>query len=361
MATPPTQSSSMDIAAHRQPAQAGVLLINLGTPDAPTPEAIRRYLKEFLSDDRVVDVEPWLWWPILNGIILRTRPGKLAARYAAIWGPEGGPLLSIGRQQAAGLAARLSQQLGREVPVVLAMRYGNPSVQAGLAALEQQGVRRVLVLPLFPQYSASTTASALDAVFDGLKLRRWLPELRTINHYHDDPGYIAALADSVRAHWQQAGQGEHLLLSFHGIPRRYFALGDPYYCECQKTGRLLAEALGLAEGRWSLSFQSRFGREEWLQPYTDEQLRQLAQRGVRSLDVIAPGFSADCLETLEEIAEEYSELFATLGGTLRYIPALNASAPHLDALAALVGGQLKDWLPDGSSAPADHRPVHAPD
>lgn len=342
----------MDIAAHRQPAQAGVLLINLGTPDAPTPEAIRRYLREFLSDDRVVDLEPWLWWPILNGIILRTRPKKLAARYAAIWSPQGAPLLAIGRQQAAGLASRLQAQLGRPIPVVLAMRYGKPSVQAGLAELEQQGVRRVLVLPLFPQYSASTTASALDAVFDALKLRRWLPELRTINHYHDAPGYIAALADSVRAHWRQAGQGEHLLLSFHGIPHRYFALGDPYYCECQKTGRLLAAALGLAEGDWSLSFQSRFGREEWLKPYTDEQLRQLAQRGIKTLDVIAPGFAADCLETLEEIAEEYHALFAGLGGELRYIPALNASAGHLDALAGLVGDQLKDWLPvDSLAAP----------
>lgn len=336
----------MDIAAHREPARVGVLLINLGTPEAPTPQAIRRYLREFLSDDRVVDVEPWLWWPILNGIILRTRPRKLAARYAAIWGPEGAPLLAIGRQQASGLATRLTEQLGREVPVVLAMRYGQPSVQAGLAALEQQGVRRVLVLPLFPQYSASTTASALDAVFDALKLRRWLPELRTINHYHDDPGYIAALADSVRAHWLQAGQGEHLLLSFHGIPRRYFVLGDPYYCECQKTGRLLAEALGLAPDGWSLSFQSRFGREEWLQPYTDEHLRQLAARGIRDVDVIAPGFAADCLETLEEIAEEYRELFASLGGRLRYVPALNASEAHLDALAALVGTQLKNWLPN---------------
>jgi ferrochelatase len=342
----------MDIAAHRQPAQAGVLLINLGTPDAPTPEAIRRYLREFLSDDRVVDVEPWLWWPILNGIILRTRPKKLAARYAAIWGQDGGPLLAIGRQQAAGLASRLQAQLGRPIPVALAMRYGNPSVQAGLAELEQQGVRRVLVLPLFPQYSASTTASALDAVFDALKLRRWLPELRTINHYHDAPGYIGALADSVHAHWQQAGRGEHLLLSFHGIPRRYFALGDPYYCECQKTGRLLAAALGLAEGDWSLSFQSRFGREEWLKPYTDEQLRQLAQRGIKTLDVIAPGFAADCLETLEEIAEEYHALFAGLGGELRYIPALNASQRHLDALTGLIGDQLKDWLPVDSSLAA---------
>ncbi|MDP3859295.1 MAG: ferrochelatase [Stagnimonas sp.] len=335
----------MDIQAHRQVARAGVLLINLGTPDAPTPAAIRRYLREFLSDDRVVDLHPFLWWPVLNGIILRTRPKKLAPRYAAIWTAQGGPLLAIGLQQAAGLAERLQAQLSVEVPVVLAMRYGNPSIQAGLAALEEQGVRRVLVLPLFPQYSASTTASALDAVFDALKLRRWLPALRTVNHYHDHPAYIGALADSVRQHWQQQGRGEHLLMSFHGIPQRYFLLGDPYYCECHKTARLLAECLGLTQDQWSLSFQSRFGREEWLKPYTDTQLAELARAGVQQLDVIAPGFAADCLETLEEIGDEYRELFAGLGGTLRYVPALNAEAAHLDALASLLKPQLLDWLP----------------
>lgn len=335
----------MTLAAHQQAAKAGVLLINLGTPDAPTPAAIRRYLREFLSDDRVVDLHPFLWWPILNGIILRTRPKKLAPRYAAIWTERGGPLLSIGLDQAAGLTERLRAQLGTEVPVALAMRYGNPSIQAGLAALDQQGVRHVLVLPLFPQYSASTTASALDAVFDALKLRRWLPSLRTVNHYHDHPAYIAALAGSVRQHWQQQGRGEHLLMSFHGIPQRYFLMGDPYSCECHKTARLLAGELGLAEGTWSLSFQSRFGREEWLQPYTDRHLADLAGRGVKQLDVIAPGFAADCLETLEEIGDEYRELFAGLGGQLRYVPALNAGDAHLDALAELLLPQLQGWLP----------------
>ena len=335
----------MTIQAHQQSAKAGVLLINLGTPDAPTPSAIRTYLREFLSDDRVVDLHPFLWWPILNGIILRTRPRKLAPRYAGIWTARGGPLLSIGLDQASGLAERLQAQLGAELPVVLAMRYGNPSIQAGLAALEHQGVRRVLVLPLFPQYSASTTASALDAVFDALKLRRWMPELRTVNHYHDHPAYIGALAESVRGHWQQRGRGEHLMMSFHGIPQRYFMLGDPYYCECHKTARLLAAELGLSQGQWSLSFQSRFGREEWIKPYTDARLGELAQAGVKTLDVIAPGFAADCLETLEEIADEYHELFGGLGGELRYVPALNASAAHLDALTALLLPQLRDWLP----------------
>jgi len=205
----------------------------------------------------------------------------------------------------------------------------------------------VLVLPLFPQYSASTTASALDAVFDALKLRRWLPELRTVNHYHDHPAYIGALAESVRQHWRQQGRGEHLLMSFHGIPRRYFLLGDPYYCECHKTARLLAERLGLAPDQWSLSFQSRFGREEWLKPYTDTHLAELARAGVKQLDVIAPGFAADCLETLEEIGDEYRQLFAGLGGRLRYVPALNADAAHLEALATLLQPQLRDWLPAG--------------
>lgn len=334
--------TALDLPAHRVPARAGVLLINLGTPEAPTPAAIRTYLREFLSDDRVVDLHPFLWWPILNGIILRTRPKKLAPRYAAIWTAQGGPLLSIGLQQASGLAGSLKTQLDQEVPVVLAMRYGQPSVQAGLAALEQQGVRRIVVLPLFPQYSASTSASALDAVFDALKLRRWLPELRTVNHYHDHPAYIAALAASVRRHWQLQGRGEHLLMSFHGIPQRYFDLGDPYYCECQKTARLLAEALGLMAAQWSLSFQSRFGREPWIKPYTDEHLASLAQSGVKQLDVIAPGFSADCLETLEEIADEYGALFGALGGELRYIPALNAEPDHVEALAKILAPLLRD-------------------
>lgn len=338
----------MDIPAHQPATKAGVLLINLGTPDAPTPAAIRRYLREFLSDDRVVDLHPWLWWPILNAIILRTRPQKLAPRYASIWSEQGGPLLAIGRQQASGLAERLAAQLGSEVPVALAMRYGNPSIQAGLAELEQQRVRRVLVLPLFPQYSASTTASALDAVFDALKLRRWLPALRTVNHYHDHPAYIAALADSVRAHWQQQGRGEHLLMSFHGIPQRYFLLGDPYPCECRKTARLLAQALQLDDSAWSLAFQSRFGREEWIKPYTDERLKALAAEGVKKLDVIAPGFPADCLETLDEIAVEYRELYAHGGGELRYVPALNAGPSHLDALCELLLPQLRDWLPPAS-------------
>ena len=326
--------------AHSAAPNVGVLLVNLGTPEAPTPKAIRSYLKEFLSDTRVVDVEPALWWPILNLIILNTRPRKLAAKYAAIWTAEGGPLVAIGKRQAAGLAERLSARSGKAVPVALAMRYGAPAIGTALAQLEAEGARRIVLLPLFPQYSASTTAAVLDATFTALSQRRWLPELVTINSYHDHPGYVAALAASVRAHWAAQGRGEHLLMSFHGIPQRYFDLGDPYFCHCQKTGRLLAEALRLSPGDWSLSFQSRFGKEPWIQPYTNEHLAVLAQRGIKTLDVIAPGFAADCLETLEEIAVEYHEDFAKLGGSLRYVPALNDDAAHLDALADLVGSAV---------------------
>jgi len=340
-ALPHAPATPLDLPAHRQAGGVGVLLVNLGTPEAPTPAAIRRYLKEFLSDHRVVDVEPALWWPILNGIILNTRPKKLAAKYQAIWTDAGGPLVVIGQQQAAGLAERLERATGQRVPVELAMRYGAPGIGQGLAALEAAGARRLVVLPLFPQYSASTTASVFDAVFEQLRQRRWVPALTTIASYHDDAGYIAALAASVQTHWAANGRGEHLLMSFHGIPQRYFDLGDPYYCHCQKTARLLAGRLGLAACDYSVSFQSRFGREEWIKPYTDAHLATLAARGVKTLDVIAPGFAADCLETLEEIAVEYSEDFARLGGTLRYVPALNAQAVHLDALSALLSRHLR--------------------
>ncbi len=336
-------ATSLPVAAHTQTPKVGVLLANLGTPAAPTTKAIRAYLKEFLSDDRVVDLRPAFWWLILNGIILRVRPRKLAARYAAIWTDEGGPLLRIGRAQAQRLSESLSQQFGQPVPVALAMRYGRPSVGDALMDLEAQGVRKLVVLPLFPQYSATTTAAVFDALYDALKQRRWPPEIRTVNGYHDHPAYITALAASVEADWQSHGRGEHLLMSFHGIPQRYFDLGDPYYCACQKTARLLAAALGLEADQWSVSFQSRFGREPWLKPYTDEHLKALAAQGVRKLDVIAPGFAADCLETYEEIADEYAELFESCapGACLRYISALNESAAHIAALSAIAAPLLR--------------------
>ncbi len=255
--------------AHEAQPNAGILLVNLGTPEAPTAPAIRRYLAQFLADRRVVELPRLAWLPILYGFILPFRPRRLVHAYEKIWTAEGSPLLAISRRQAGALRQRLARTLGREVPVALAMTYGTPSIASALAELEAQRVRRIVVLPLFPHYSCTTTAAALDALFAELNQRRWMPELRTVNSYHDDPGYIAALVRSVRAHWQTQGRGEHLLMSFHGLPQRYVLAGDPYYCHCQKTGRLLAEALGLGAGEFSVSFQSRFGKLPWIQPYTE--------------------------------------------------------------------------------------------
>jgi ferrochelatase len=336
---------------HSAPAQAGVLLVNLGTPEAPTPAAIRRYLAQFLSDRRVVELTPLLWLPLLYGLILPFRPGRLVHAYQKIWTAEGSPLLAISQRQAGALRRHLAGQLGREVPLTLGMTYGEPSIPAALAELEAQGVRRLAVLPLYPQYSCSTTAAACDALFAALKTRRWMPELRTVGSYHDDPAYIAALAQSVRAHWAAQGRGEHLLLSFHGLPQRTVLAGDPYYCQCQKTGRLLAQALALSEGDYGIAFQSRFGKLPWVQPYTEPVIAGLAQRGLRQLDVLCPGFAADCLETLEEVQLRYGETFRAAGGTaLRYIPALNDSPAHIEALGGILLRQLRDWLPATESA-----------
>ena len=307
---------------------AGVLLINLGTPEAPTASAIRRYLAQFLADQRVVELPRLAWLPILYGFILPFRPRRLAHAYQSIWTPEGSPLLAISRRQAEGLRARLGG-----VPVALAMSYGEPSIAMAMAELEAAQVRRLVVLPLYPQYSSTTTAAALDQVFDVLRGQRRLPELRTINSYHDDPGYITALAESVRRHWQAQGRGDHLLLSFHGLPQRNVDAGDPYHEQCQISARLLAEALQLPAGECTVAFQSRFGKLPWVQPYTQETIVKLAGQGLRKLDVICPGFAADCLETLEEVAIRYAEDFARGGGTLRYIPALNDHGSHLDALS----------------------------
>jgi ferrochelatase len=331
---------------HRSSAQAGVLLINLGTPDAATPAAIRRYLAQFLADRRVVELNPLLWLPLLYGFILPFRPRRLVHAYQQIWTAEGSPLLAISRRLSSGLRQHLAQKLGTEIPVALAMTYGTPSIAEALAELEAQQVRRMVILPLFPHYSCSTTAAALDALFAELGSRRWIPELRTVNSYHDDPGFIAALAQSVRTHWQLRGRGQHLLLSFHGLPQRYVTSGDPYYCQCQKTARLLAEALQLPPGEFSVSFQSRFGKLPWVQPYTEPTMVALAGRGVQQLDVICPGFAADCLETLEEVQLRYAASFiAAGGGALRYIPALNDDAAHLDALGGIALQQLRDWIP----------------
>ena len=328
---------------HGQPARAAVLLVNLGTPDAPTPGALRRYLAEFLSDPRVVEIPRLVWWPILHGIILRTRPRRSAAKYATVWMPEGSPLAVWTARQAEGLAAQL-QSRGHDLVVEHAMRYGRPAIAAVIDGLRAQGVDRVLVLPLYPQYAAATTASIFDKVGEWAAGARRVPALRLLADYHDDPGYIAALAARVQAHWQQHGRGERLVLSFHGVPHRSLLLGDPYHCQCQKTARLLGERLGLGRDELLVTFQSRFGKARWLEPYTEPTLVALAGQGVKRVDVMCPGFAADCLETLEEIAQEAQEAFRHAGGSeFRYIPCLNDDPAWLQALADIAERELQGW------------------
>jgi ferrochelatase len=328
---------------HGSPARTGILLANLGTPDAPTAAAVRRYLAEFLSDPRVVEIPRLVWKPILHGIILRVRPAKSAAKYASIWTPEGAPLLVWTDRLAKLLAGYLGER-GRRVEVRTAMRYGAPSIAGGLDALKAAGCARVLVLPLYPQYAGPTTASVIDAVGAWARRTRHVPELRFVNHYHDDRGYIDALVASVRAHWQREGQGERLVLSFHGVPERTLRLGDPYHCECRKTARLLAERLGLPAERVVVTFQSRFGKAKWLEPYTEPTLRRLAASGVKHVDVMCPGFATDCLETLEEIDQEARAAFLASGGqAFGYIPCLNDRHEWVAALAAIALRHLQGW------------------
>ncbi len=322
----------------------GVLVVNLGTPDAPTPSALRRYLAQFLWDPRVVEIPRPLWWLILHGIVLRTRPARSARNYQKVWTAEGSPLLTIGQQQVQALRDVLKQQMKGPVHVELAMRYGNPSIPSALEKLRQAKARRILVLPLYPQYSATTTASTFDAIADVLRRWRWIPELRFINQYHDDPGYIQALVSSVREAWEKNGTPKKLIFSFHGIPKRNLLLGDPYHCHCQKTARLVAERLGLKDEQWQVTFQSRFGKAEWLKPYTQQTLEELARKKVDHVNVICPGFPADCLETLEEIDGENREAFMHAGGKeFRYIPALNSGTEHIHALAAMVVKHTHGW------------------
>jgi ferrochelatase len=329
---------------HGLPESLGVLLVNLGTPDEPSTAAVRRYLKEFLSDPRVVEVPRPIWWLILNGYILRTRPARSAAAYRKIWTDQGSPLLLHTMDIARGLQEKLSARLSGAVHVEVGMTYGNPSIGAALENLYAQCVRRVIVLPLYPQYSGTTTGTVFDAVTRALSRRRWVPELRFINHYHDANGYIAALAASVRDHWDMHGRGERLLMSFHGVPRRTLLSGDPYHCQCHKTARLLAESLELDAGEWQVSFQSRVGREEWLRPYTDETLEAWGRERTGLIDVVCPGFSADCLETLEEIAMENAAAFRDAGGgDLRYIPALNAREDHVSFLSRTIEKNASGW------------------
>ena len=340
---------------HDAPITTGVLITNLGTPDAPTASALRRYLAEFLWDPRIVDSLPRpIWWLALHGLILRIRPPRSAKAYASVWTDEGSPLLAIAERQLKALRTELAQRLSGPVVVELGMRYGNPSLASAMQKLRDAGARRVLVLPLYPQYSCSTTASTFDAIAQEMKDWRWMPELRFVNQYHDETGYIEALAASIRESWAGREQPQKLLFSFHGTPKRFFTEGDPYHCQCQKTARLVAERLGLAEDRWQLTFQSIFGREPWLQPYTIETLRELGSSGVKSVDIVCPGFSADCLETLEEITVENKEAYLEAGGEqFNYIPALNDRPDHITALSGLVQKHLAGWpevSPDWNAA-----------
>jgi len=335
----------------------GILLTNLGTPDAPTTSALRRYLKEFLWDKRVVDLPRPLWWLILNGIILNIRPQRSAKLYRKVWTENGSPLMDISLRQQAALQTELDNNYPETFRVELAMRYGNPSIADGMQALRNTGCRYVLVLPLYPQYSLTTTESTFDAVSAVMKTGQDMPELHLVRHYHDHPAYIAALAASIREDIKTHARPDtplpdKLLFSFHGIPKRYYENGDPYPIECRRTAELLAEALELKDDAWMLTFQSRFGREEWMQPYTDKTLQSLPQKGVKNVAVVCPGFAADCLETLEEISIQNRKFFIDAGGeSFRYIPALNDRKDHIRALADIVHGHCAELGPIKTLSP----------
>ena len=329
--------------SHRTPPLTGVLLVQLGTPEEPEPGPVRRYLRQFLSDPRVVEIPRLAWWPILHGIVLRTRPRRSAAKYRTVWTPHGSPLQVHTRRQAVLLRGSLGER-GLDVAVVHAMRYGNPAIAAVLRELRERNLTRLLVLPLYPQYAGSTTASAFDAITGELSRWRNLPELRMVRGFHREPAYIAALAAQVRRQWEAHGRADKLVMSFHGVPRRSLLQGDPYHCECLATARLLADELALGADQWVATFQSRFGRARWLEPYTLPTLLELARSGTRSVDVICPGFVADCLETLEEIDVEARAGFLSAGGTrFNYISCLNESAQWIAALADVAERQLAGW------------------
>ncbi|MBB1161256.1 ferrochelatase [Aquariibacter albus] len=332
---------------HDQAEHTAVLWVNLGTPDAATAPALRRYLAEFLSDPRVVEIPRLVWLPILHGIILRLRPAKSAAKYATVWTEQGSPLAVWTRAQAHRLAEAFAQAGRGALRVLPAMRYGQPSVARQLDALKAEGATRVLILPAYPQYSATTTASVFDAVYAWAGRQRRLPELRFVNQYHDDPAYIEALARRLEAHWAEHGRPDRLVLSFHGVPERTLTLGDPYHCQCLKTARLLGERLGLPPEQLLTTFQSRFGKAKWLEPYTEPTLVALGQQGIGRVDVFCPGFVADCLETLEEIAQEARHAFLEAGGKVfHHVPCLNADPAWIEALAGIASRHLQGW-PDG--------------
>jgi ferrochelatase len=336
---------------HDRESRIGVLLVNLGTPDAPTPSAVRRFLAEFLADRRVIEIPPVIWGPLLHGIVLRIRPARTARKYAMIWKSDGSPLLLHSQKQRTLVTGYLGQKLKDQglpadfAAVELGMRYGNPGIGAALAKLKTAGCDRILVAPLFPQYSAAATASALDAVFMRAQRLRRMPALRTIDCFHDDPGYIKALARSVNDYWMRNGRPDVLMMSFHGLPRRSLDRGDPYHCQCRKTARLLAAELGLESKQYVVTFQSRFGRAEWLKPYTLDTLKRLAKESAGRVDVVCPGFVSDCLETLEEIGIECKQRFLAAGGReFHAIPCLNEHPAWVAALVDLLMANLAGWL-----------------
>ena len=341
---------------HGRQATTGILVVNLGTPDDPGADAVRRYLAEFLSDRRVVEIPRLVWKMILHGIVLRVRPKKSARAYQRVWTDLGSPLMSGSAGLTEQIDQRLRQLFGDHVVTVLAMRYGNPSIRQGLEQLQAAGAERIVVLPLYPQYSGATTGTVSEEVFRQLMGWRWVPELHTLGPYHDDPDYIRAVADSIEDNWQRNGRGDKLLISFHGMPKATLLDGDPYFCQSHKTARLIAQRLELNDDQWEMAFQSRFGAAEWLKPYAAERWVALPKEGVKHLTVVCPGFSIDCLETVDEIANEGREDFLAAGGEkFDYVPCLNDSPAHVDMMTRRLQKLVSVWLdmelqPDAQTA-----------
>jgi ferrochelatase len=332
-------------AAAAVPERIGVLLVNLGTPDSPSYFGVQRYLREFLADRRVINTSRLIWLPLLYGVVLPFRPIQTGRKYRKIWLREGSPLAVYSSRLTAKVGAVLQAHHGSQIRVELGMTYGNPSIVRALESLTEQNVRKLLVLPLYPQYCSSTTGSVFDRASGALQRWRWLPETRFVNDYYHDAGYIDALTARILDHWAEVGERSHLLFSYHGIPAAYVAEGDPYQAQSEATTRLVVSRLGLAPDEWSHCYQSRFGSVEWLQPYTQDTLKVLATRGVRKLTVVSPSFAVDCLETLEEVAIEYRDMFLELGGErLTLVPALNDDDRHAQVLATIVNNQLKGWV-----------------
>jgi len=332
-------------AAAATPERIGVLVVNLGTPDSPSYLAVQRYLRDFLGDRRVIDSPRWFWLPILYGVVLPFRPVRTLRNYRKVWMNGGSPLLVYSQRLTDKIGTKLQEALGDKVRIELAMTYGNPSIARGIRALAEQNVKKLLVLPLYPQYCSSTTGSVFDRTSQVLQRWRWLPETRFVNDYYNDPGYIEALTTRILEHWAEVGERSHLMLSYHGIPAVYVKEGDPYQVQANETTRLLVERLGLAADEYSHCYQSRFGNVVWLQPYTEDTLKVLAARGVRKVTVASPSFAVDCLETLEEIAFEYRDKFLELGGErLKLVPCLNDDDGHAEMLATIVKRQIEGWV-----------------